>query len=221
MQEREVKLRQVVGKRRERKHVQRRGNIRREKLLRTAEELLNEIAIEDLSFREVSKRAGVPEGSAYHFFANRYDLLSALSSEIAEQFGRGFLEPINQEQITTWHDLVDILSDRARSMYESNNAAAQIWLSGRTPAEVRLAERDGSNRVSNIIESIFNRHFILPKMPKDIDVFFLYMEVCDVINSLSFIEYGRITDDMNEEVKRVGKGYLGTYLPLIIERRKS
>ena len=47
MQEREVKLRQVVGKRRERKHVQRRGNIRREKLLRTAEELLNEIAIED------------------------------------------------------------------------------------------------------------------------------------------------------------------------------
>jgi|TARA_B100000315_G_scaffold55133_1_gene49317 AcrR family transcriptional regulator len=219
MEKREVKLRQVVGKRRKRKHVQRRGNIRREKLLRAAEELLNEIAIEKLSFREISSKAGVPEGSAYHFFANRYDLLSALSSEIAEQFGMGFLKLIPQEEISSWHDLVDIVSDRARSMYESNTAAAQIWLSGRTPAEVRLAERDGSNRVSNIIEGIFNSHFILPNLPKDVDVFFLYMEVSDVINSLSFIEYGRITDEMNEEVKRVGKGYLSTYLPSILERR--
>ena len=59
MEKREVKLRQVVGKRRKRKHVQRRGNIRREKLLRAAEELLNEIAIEKLSFREISSQADV------------------------------------------------------------------------------------------------------------------------------------------------------------------
>lgn len=49
--------------------------MRRKLLLDAAIQLLETTPIEELSFKQVSEKAGVPEGSAYHFFANRYDLL--------------------------------------------------------------------------------------------------------------------------------------------------
>ena len=33
------------------------------------------------------------------------------------------------------------------------------------------------------------------------------------------IEHGEIRDDMVEEAKRVGKGYLSTYLPPVLTKR--
>jgi AcrR family transcriptional regulator len=135
-----AKPRQVVGKRRQRKHVQERGNTRRVKLLDAAQELLKTTPVEELSFKQISDKANVPEGSAYHFFANRYDLLAALANQIASQFGEAYRQPIPRDQINCWHDLADVMVERAVKMYRNNPAASQIWLSGRTPAQVRLAD---------------------------------------------------------------------------------
>ena len=52
--------RQVVGKRRERQHAQERGNVRRKLLLDAAIQLLETTPIEELSFKQVSTKAGVP-----------------------------------------------------------------------------------------------------------------------------------------------------------------
>ena len=219
MSDKTVKLRQVVGKRRRRKHVQERGNTRRRQLLDAAEKLLETTPLEELSFKKISEKAGVPEGSAYHFFANRYDLLAALANQIAEQFGDGFRKPVRESMISSWHDLADVMVDRAVNMYRNNPAAAQIWLSGRTPAQVRLADHVSEKAVSSVMHEIFNKLFRLPELPMAYDPFFFFLELCDVPLSISVIEHGKITDEMIEESKRVGKGYLGTYLPTILERR--
>lgn len=219
MAEPKGKARQVVGKRRTRKHVQERGNTRRKKLLDAAEELLASMPIEELSFKQISEKAGVPEGSAYHFFANRYDLLSALASDLANRFGTRYRDPILRKKVTSWHDIVDVVVERAVTIYRDSPAAMQIWLSGRTPAEVRLADRISDEAVSGDIRSLFQEFFMLPDLPTDYDIFFYFLELTDVPLSLSVIENGEITGQAIEEAKRVGRGYLGTYLPPVLEEQ--
>lgn len=211
--------RQVVGKRRQRKHVQERGNTRRKQLLDAAEELLASVPIEELSFKQISEKAGVPEGSAYHFFANRYDLLSALASDLADRFGTRYRDSIPRKNVRSWHDIVDVIVDRAVKIYRDNPAAMQIWLSGRTPAEVRLADHVSDKKVSSDIRSLFEESYVLPDLPTDYDIFFHFLELADVLLSLSIIEKGELTDQMIEEAKRAGRGYLGTYLPPVLEQR--
>jgi AcrR family transcriptional regulator len=219
MVESKTKARQVVGKRRTRKHVQERGNTRRKQMLEAAEELLASMPIEELSFKQISEKAGVPEGSAYHFFANRYDLLTALASDLADRFGKRYRAPISRKRVKTWHDIVDVVVDRAVKTYRENPAAMQIWLSGRTPAQVRLADHVSEKKVSSELRSLFEEFFVLPDLPTDYDVFFYFLELSDVILSLSIIENGELTEQMIEEAKRVGRGYLGTYLPPVLEKR--
>lgn len=219
MAESKTKTRQVVGKRRTRKHVQERGNTRRKQMLDAAEELLASMPIEELSFKQISEKAGVPEGSAYHFFANRYDLLAALASELADRFGKRYRAPIPRKSVKYWHDIVDIVVDRAVKTYRENPAAMQIWLSGRTPAQVRLADHVSEKKVSSDLRSLFEQFFVLPDLPTNYDVFFYFLELSDVILSLSIIENGELTEQMIEEAKRVGRGYLGTYLPPVLEKR--
>lgn len=219
MAESKAKPRQVVGKRRTRKHVQERGNTRRKKMLDAAEELLATMPIEEMSFKQISAKAGVPEGSAYHFFANRYDLLTALASELADRFGTRYRDPIKNRKVNSWHDIVDVLVDRAVQMYRESPAAMQIWLSGRTPAQVRLADHLSDKTVSSDIRSQFEEAFVLPDLPTDFDIFFFFLELTDVPLSLSVIENGELTNQAIEEAKRVGRGYLGTYLPPVLEKR--
>ena len=210
--------RQVVGKRRRRKHVQERGNLRRRQMLEAAEKMLADTPIEELSFKQVCETAGVPEGSAYHFFANRYDLLTGLASHIAKDFIAAYTKPIPKQKINSWHDIVDVIVVRAVKMYSDNPAARQIWLSGCAPAQVRLADHVGDKSVSNDIRDIFERFFKLPSLPERYDIFFHFLELCDVPLSLSVIEHGEITSDMIEESKRAGKGYLSTYFPAVMEK---
>lgn len=221
MSEVATKSRQVVGKRRQRKRVQERGNARRRLMLEAAEELLESMPIEELSFKAVSTKAGVPEGSAYHFFANRYDLLTALASQLAGRFRKAYGKPVSQHRIRSWHDLVDVLVDRAVAVYRQSPAAMKIWLSGRTPAQVRLADHVSDEKVSTEIHELFNEHFVLPDLPQDYDVFFYLLELADVPLSLSIIENGRLTRQSIEEAKRVGIGYLGTYFPPDLEKRNT
>ena len=214
-----AKPRQVVGRRRTRKHVQERGNARRRQLLDAAEALLANTPIEELSFKQISEYAGVPEGSAYHFFANRYDLLAALANQVAHKFSEQYQKPIPRDQVGSWHELADLMVERAVTIYRSSPVASQIWLSGRTPAQVRLADHVSDKAVSSILFDIFDDIFVMPELPSTYDPFFFFLELCDVPLSISVIEHGKITDEMIEEAKRVGKGYLGTYLPPVLEKR--
>jgi len=81
-----VSNRQKIGLRKAPSATQKRGRERRKLLLKATYELLCVRPVEDVSFRDIADRADVPEGSAYHFFANRFDVFSALAKELSDQF---------------------------------------------------------------------------------------------------------------------------------------
>jgi hypothetical protein len=59
---------------------------------------------------------------------------------------------------------------------------------------------------------VFARHFELPGTDAMRNAFYYFIDVRDLIFTLPVIEHGEIAAAMLDEAKRVGTGYLATYL---------
>jgi len=68
---------------------------------------------------------------------------------------------------------------------------------------------------------LFDRHFQLPAMPRDMDVFALAMELSDRVYVRSMQLHEAITPRMAEEGMRVFEAYLGLYLPPYLAKRSA
>lgn len=204
--------RQKIGLRKTTSGVRKRGIERRGLLLKAAYDLLCERPVEEVSFRDIAARAGIPEGSAYHFFANRFDIFSALAKELSDMFIAAHNEPVPVGRRRTWQDLAAYLVEVGAEVYAQNPPARQLLIGGKTPPEVKQADRLNDRVVGDVMYDVFARHFELPDTDEMRDAFYYFIEVTDLIFTLSVIEHGEITSAMLDEAKRVGRGYLGTYL---------
>lgn len=205
-------MRQQIGLRKTHAGVRKRGVERRRKLLDAAYELLCERAVEEISFRDIAARADVPEGSAYHFFANRFDIFTALASELSEKFVVAHQAPVPQSARGSWRDLSGYLVDVGARVYAENPPARQLLIGGKTPPEVKQADRINDRAVGNVMYDVFASYFDLPDSEEMRRAFYYFIEITDLIFTLSVIEHGEITAGMLDEAKRAGTAYLGSYL---------
>jgi AcrR family transcriptional regulator len=205
-------LRQQIGLRKTHAGIRQRGVERRQSLLKSAYDLLCERPVEAISFRDIAAEAGVPEGSAYHFFANRFDIFTALASELCGEFVKPHMRPVPKSRRTSWQALADYLVDVGARVYAANPPARQLLIGGKTPPEVKQADRINNRSVSDVMFDVFSKHFALPDTKPMHEAFYYFIEITDLFFTLSIIEHGRITQAMLDEAKRAGRGYLGTYL---------
>ena len=204
--------RQKIGLRKAPSATRKRGRERRKLLLKAAYELLCARPVEDVSFRDIADEAGVPEGSAYHFFANRFDLFSALAKELSDLFIEAHQRTVPQSRRKSWRALAEHLVDVGAKVYADNPPARQLLVGGKTPPEVKQADRINDRAIGNVMYEVFAEYFELPDSDEMRNAFYYFIEITDLIFTLSVIEHGAITPAMLAEAKRAGIGYLGTYL---------
>ena len=204
--------RQQIGLRKTPSATRRRGRERRKLLLSAAYDLLCEQPVEDIAFRDIAERAGIPEGSAYHFFANRFDVFSALADELSGQFIEAHRREVPRSRRKSWRSLAEHLIEVGAEVYAENPPARQLLIGGKTPPEVKQADRINDREVGNVMYEVFAKHFEVPDSDAMRRAFYYFIEITDLIFTLSVIEYGEITPAMLEEAKRAGVGYLGTYI---------
>lgn len=197
--------RQKIGLRKAPSATRKRGRERRQLLLNAAYELLCARPVEDVSFRDIADEAGVPEGSAYHFFANRFDLFSALAEELSEQFIEAHRREVPPSRRKTWQALAGYLIDVGEGVYAENPPARQLLIGGKTPHEVKQADRLNDRAVGNVMFEVFSEYFELPESDEMRNAFYYFIEITDLIFTLSVIEHGKITPAMLAEAKRAGK----------------
>jgi AcrR family transcriptional regulator len=188
-----------------------RGVERRQALLQAARELLEEHDIEAVSFRDIASRAGVPEGSAYHFYANRFDLFSALATELSEEFIKAHRKPVPESRLTSWQALAEHLVDVGARIYKSSAPARQLLIGAKTPAEVKQADRINDRQVGEVMHEVFSRYFDISDTPEMRAAFYYFIEITDLLFMLSMLEHDKITPRMTAEAKRAGVSYLGAY----------
>ena len=216
MVEKMNQTRQIIGKTRETKNVQSRGVARRLKLVEAAKDLLHSKSPQEISFKEISKKAGVPEGSAYHFYANKYDIYAAVASDLSELFIEVHSQKIEKSRVNSWSDIVDILIDRGANVYRRNSVACELLIGSKTPNEIKLIDRQNDKRIAEIMSERFTEHFQLPEINNFETILFYFIEMTDVLFGISYRDNETISDEIIEEAKRVGKGYLSTYLPPVL-----
>jgi AcrR family transcriptional regulator len=204
--------RQKIGLRKAPTATRKPGRERRQLLLQAAYDLLCEQPVEDISFRDIAKRAGVPEGSAYHFFANRFDIFSALAKRLSDQFIDAHQKAVPKSKRKNWQDLAGHLVDVGAHVYAENPPARQLLIGGKTPPEVKQADRINDRAVGNVMYEVFASHFDIPDTDEMRGAFYFFIEITDLIFTLSVIEHGDITAAMLDEAKRAGTAYLSTYI---------
>lgn len=203
--------RQKIGLRKEPVVSRAPGRKRKKALLDAAHDLLCEKDIEDISFRDIAGRAGVPEGSAYHFFANRFDVYSALGEALSQQFARAHEKPVHPSRRKTWQQLAGHLIDVGAGIYASSPPARQLLIGGKTPPQVKQADRINDRVVGDSMHRSFARYFEIPDTDEMRAAFYYFIEITDLMFTLSQIEFGKITPPMLAEAKRAGIAYLETY----------
>jgi hypothetical protein len=198
--------RQRIGLRKTHSGVQERGVERRLKLLHAAYDLLCERDIEDVTFRDIAARAGVPEGS-YHFW------LPTASTCIRRWQSTQWCSSCPPAGV--WPRAVAggprrLPGDVGARVCAEPSPAIADWRQN-TP-EVKQADRLNDRRVGELMYEVMARHFDLPDTAELRAAFYYFIEITDLIFTISVIENGKITARMLAEAKRAGTGYLGNYL---------
>src|SRR5471032_481411 len=110
-------------------------------------------------------------------------------------------------------------SSNACSVYDHDAAARQLILAQHGLTEVTQADRQHDLELGDLMMEVFNRHFEVPTLPADVDVFALALELSDRVYARSVHQHGQITPRMAEEGMRVFDAYVGLYLPAYLPKR--
>ncbi|MBA1272959.1 TetR/AcrR family transcriptional regulator [Stutzerimonas azotifigens] len=188
-------------------------------ILAAARELLADAGVAGLSIYSVAERAAIPPSSVYHFFASVPALLEALTADVHAAFRASLQEPVDHDSLGNWHDLSRLIERRMLAIYQGDAAARQLILAQHGLAEVTQADRQHDIELAGLMQVLFERHFELPALPGDVDVFALAMELGDRVYARSVHLHGSITPRMAEEGMRVFDAYLGLYLPPFLPKR--
>lgn len=190
-------------------------------ILTAARELLAEQGMATLSIYTVAERAGIPPSSIYHFFASVPALLEGLTADVHAAFRASLQQPIDHTALRSWHDLSRLIEQRMLAIYAEDAAARQLILAQHGLAEVTQADQQHDLELGRLMHALFDRHFPLPQLPTDIDVFNLAMSLGDRVYARSVQLYGAITPRLAEEGMRVFDAYLGLYLPAALPKRPA
>ncbi len=201
--------------------LQARSVTRRELLLDTAVELLGEYSPDEISLSDISKRAGVATGSAYHHFANANAIYAALAKRFALEIDAALAEPYKGDEARNWQNIVECIVARATRLYNQRPDYRELILGGKAPAEIKLSDRENDLEIGQITMDAISQHFVIPEFPRREEIFFISVEIADLVFSLSQMRHGEITPTMCEEAQTAMVSYLRAYLPQHLPRKPT
>lgn len=110
-----------------RRPAQARSRERFERILQAARDVLVDTGFESFTFDEVSRRAGVPIGTLYQFFANKYVLICELDRQDTAANVEE-LEKFSQHvPALQWPDLLDEFIDHLARMWREDPSRRAVW----------------------------------------------------------------------------------------------
>ena len=196
-----------------------RGRARRGKILSVAAEMIEERDISDISLKEIAERSGVSVGSAYHFYANSTEVFVALAERFMDTLREAIVAPYEGPEAESWQVLFATAIDRGVKVYTACPAYQKLILGGKSPPEIKTADRENDKLIGRSMIEVMSRYFQLQEFPNCESVFFNATEIVDLMLTLSVVQDGEISPDMVEEAKIASIAYLRHYLPESLLRK--
>lgn len=128
-----------------------RGQVRFDLILRTGREILLEAGVDALSCEDVAERAGIPVGSVYQFFPNKYAIVAELAEEDTSILERALGLYTEVFPATDWQQQVDRLIDHLASQWRNDPSRRVVWLAMQSIAPTRALAAQHSARLTRSV----------------------------------------------------------------------
>lgn len=134
---------------------QERSKLKFEQLLQVSRDLLLEVGFESFTCEEVAQRAGLPIGTLYQFFANKYVIVCELDRQNAVAV-QSELDKLAAELPTLeWMALMDRLIDHMAQMWVTDPSRRAVWYAVQSTPATRstaaVTERALASRVAQVL----------------------------------------------------------------------
>lgn len=193
-------------------------------ILDATEALLEKARIEDISFYDIARKAGISPASVHYLFPSmaavrleltrrsNSDLLAVLAQVTAEVEAAG-------EQ--SWQHWVRALAERVRRLFNESRPLAEITLGPTLNRETRVSNVETNDLVAKSLLEAMRSVFLVPEIPRLELMFSLAGDVFDALWSRSYTLHGQIDDETFEESMRMVLAYLRAVLPETLTLRAS
>lgn len=147
---------------------------RRKHVLSAALELFSKKGYHNISMRQIAKKAEFAIGTLYKFFRNKEDLYKEIVREMAEEYHRRLMEPLERENdaIAAIEGYInaklDLFSDHKSSLllYLSETQSPSFNISAGLDKEMQKLYNELMDRLAKIFESAIKRKKIRKRDPR-------------------------------------------------------
>lgn len=185
-------------------------------ILSAAEELIQELPIDDITSTMIAKRAGVTRTSVYHFFPSKFDVYDALSkkyrSELREEVTKYFDPDQRPDYRVAWDGIAGVFS----RFFNRNPTAAILLLGRKASRQIRYTDEASSSGFAKEISRLMREHTDLQTYAADMDasgdIFQVVLELLTATFALGMRREGRISKKTRDEAKAATLAYINSCL---------
>lgn len=138
-----------------RRPAQERSRLKFDALLMAARDLLLDVGFESFTCEEVAQRAGLPIGTLYQFFANKYVIVCELDRQNAVAVKEELANLASELPTLDWLRLLDRLVDHMARLWVEDPSRRAVWLAVQstpaTRATAAVIERDLAADVARVL----------------------------------------------------------------------
>jgi AcrR family transcriptional regulator len=199
-----------------RRPVQERSRQRVERMLDACAEVLDEVGYDALTTREVARRAGVPIGTLYQFFADRQALCRALAERNLDLFVERLQLRLAEARVTRWADTAQIVVAEFVAMKRTVPGFAVVDFGDSRAGRPLLLDageaRANNELVSDRLLALGADVLGLPAGPSGAQVLLVAVEAADAVLRLAFRPGLPGDGALIEEATRLLESYLAARL---------
>ena len=190
-----------------RRPTQERSRLKFDLLLRTSRDLLLDVGFESFTCEEVSQRAGLPVGTLYQYFANKYVIVCELDRQDAVAVREELASFSQQIPSLDWLRFMDRVIDHMAQLWSQDPSRRAVWMAVQstpaTRATAALTERELAAEVARALAPL------TPGPPRDRRQIMAEVIVHVVYSMLNFsVRDGQEHAEAVIELKRLLVSYL-------------
>ena len=197
-----------------RKPAQARSRLRVDAILDAVAELLVERGFDAITTRLIAEKAGIPVGSIYQFFPNKYAIFNVLGVRYLDRFTQVYKDIITAEaQDQTWEELLDGGIDAFSSVIYADEAVTILWAGMQNSPELHASEAQHRASAVEYNLAILNR--VLPHVQPERRrlIAWVMVRVLDALLYHASREKDERKAQVIAELKQLLKAYVASHVP--------
>ena len=187
--------------------VQERGRVRFDAILIAARELLAESGVEGFTIDDVAIRAGIPVGSVYQFFPNKFAIVAELDARDTRALIDDLTASADRLALGDWQAETNELMDLVAAHWVDDPTRRAVWLAMRSTAATRSLAAEHSRALVTTLLPLIQQLTEGQRLEEQVTICEVVVEMSQSLLHFS-VSDGKPNPDTVRELKRMLRAYL-------------